>query len=153
VGIEQLAFELSQARLGRQERMLDGLRSRAGILLGASSLAASFLGRHALADPGGGLLKALAVASFLVAMIGSISVLLPARNLAFGPVGSVVYERFHAIEGGMAEVHRRLAYDLDRSWLANDRQVRLLASALELAAAALVVEVLVLVALLVTTTS
>jgi hypothetical protein len=29
-------------------------------------------------------------------------------------VGSAVYEQFYALEGGQEEVHRRLAYDLDR---------------------------------------
>ena len=42
---ERLAYEAAQRALDKQERLIDELRSRTGLLLAAASLAASFLGR------------------------------------------------------------------------------------------------------------
>jgi hypothetical protein len=44
---ERLAFEAAQRALDKQERLLEELRSRTGLLLAVASLAASFLGREA----------------------------------------------------------------------------------------------------------
>ena len=44
---ERLAYEAAQRALDKQERLLEELRSRTGLLLAAASLAASFLGREA----------------------------------------------------------------------------------------------------------
>jgi hypothetical protein len=95
----------------------------------------------------------LAVAAFLVSMAASVYVLLPSRGFVFSVVGSAVFERLYSVEGGMPEVHRRLAYDLDRFWEQNDRKLRRLLRGFQLAAAALVVEILALVALIVDTLS
>jgi hypothetical protein len=148
-----LEFELSRARLDKQERVLEELRSRTGVLLAASSLAASFLGQEAFGNAGWGILPVVAVASFLVSMAASVYVLLPKKGLVFSLVGSAVFERLFAVEGGMPEVHRRLAYDLDRFWEENDKKMRRLLRSFQLAASALVVEILALVALIVDTLS
>ena len=126
---------------------MDELRSRTGVLLAVSSLAASFLGTEAFGEAGWGLLGVVAIAAFLVSMGASVFVLLPRDRLIFGLVGSAVYEQFYGLEGGQEEVHRRLAYDLDRFWEENDTRIRQLRLAFELAAVGLVVEVLALVAL------
>ena len=53
---ERLAYDAAQRALDKQERLLEELRSRTGLLLAAASLAASFLGREAFAeDPKRGL--------------------------------------------------------------------------------------------------
>jgi hypothetical protein len=46
--LSRLAYEASLRSLDKQEELLGELRSRTGLLLAASSLAASFLGRPAL---------------------------------------------------------------------------------------------------------
>jgi hypothetical protein len=142
-----LAFRLSEKRLDKQETVLEELRSRTGVLLAASSLAASFLGKEAFGASGWGPLAVAAVAAFLITMAASLYVLLPREGLIFALVGSAVYEQFYGLEGGEQEVHRRLAYDLDRFWEANDLKIRQLRRGFELATAGLVVEVLALVAL------
>jgi hypothetical protein len=77
---ERLAYEAAQRALDKQERLLEELRSRTGLLLAAASLAASFLGREAFAvDPKRGL-ALLAVLSFLLAVGASVYILLPKRN-------------------------------------------------------------------------
>lgn len=39
-------------------------------------------------------------------------------------MGAKVYEQMYEFRADMAEVHRRLAYDLDRFWEANDRKLQ-----------------------------
>jgi hypothetical protein len=80
-------------------------------------------------------------------MAASVFVLLPRDRLIFALVGSAVYEHFYPLEGGQEEVHRRLAYDLDRFWEENDKRIRQLRRGFEVAPTGLVVEVLALVAL------
>lgn len=46
-----LAFALSEKRLDRQEGRLEELRARTGVLLAASSVAISFLGRSCSSNP------------------------------------------------------------------------------------------------------
>jgi hypothetical protein len=141
-----LAFDLARQRLDKQERVLDELRSRTGVLLAASSLAASFLGQDAFGESGWGLFGVTALVAFIVTMGASVFVLLPRDRLIFALVGSAVYEQFYALEGGQEEVHRRLAYDLDRFWEENDTRIRQIRSAFAVAATGLVIEVLALVA-------
>jgi hypothetical protein len=114
-----LSFELSRERLDKQERVLDELRSRTGVLLAASSLAASFLGSEAFGESGWGLLGVVAIAAFLVTMAASVFVLLPRDRLIFALVGSAVYEQFYSLEGGQEEVHLGLR---PRSVLGRERQ-------------------------------
>jgi hypothetical protein len=47
---ERLAYDASLRSLDKQEQLLNELRARTGLLLAASSLAASFLGRPAVDD-------------------------------------------------------------------------------------------------------
>jgi hypothetical protein len=85
-----LAFQLSHKRLDQQERVLEELRSRTGVLLAASSLAASFLGREAFGDSGWGPLAFVAAGAFLATMLASVYVLLPRDKLIFSVIGSAV---------------------------------------------------------------
>src|SRR4029453_10198508 len=105
---ERGAYEAAQRALDKQERLLEELRSRTGLLLAAASLAASFLGREAFArDPKRGLALA-AVLAFLPAVGGSVYILLPKRNrFVFALVGAGLYEGLYAVRDDLAEVYRR----------------------------------------------
>jgi hypothetical protein len=131
---ERLAYEAAQRALDKQERLIDELRSRTGLLLAAASLAASFLGREAFAgDPKDGL-AIIALVAFLVAVAASVYVLLPkSEKFVFALVG--------------ARVYRRLAYDLDRFWDNNDVELQKLFRGFRLAAVALTAEIVVLIAM------
>jgi len=48
---EKLAYEAALRSLDKQEGLLEELRARTGVLLAASSLAASFLGQQAFKSP------------------------------------------------------------------------------------------------------
>ena len=86
---ERLAYETALRALDKQERLIDELRSRTGLLLAAASLAASFLGREAFAgDPKRGL-AILALGAFLLAVGASVYVLLPKTGkFIFAMVGA-----------------------------------------------------------------
>jgi hypothetical protein len=145
---ERLAFEAAQRALDKQERLLEELRSRTGILLAAAALGASFLGREAFGgDPRRGLAVGALVA-LLIAIGSSVYILIPkADRFVFAVVGSGLYEGLYAIRNDLPEVYRRLAYDLDRFWEANDAEMQKLFSMFRLAAGGLVVELLLLVAM------
>lgn len=85
-------------------------------------MAASFLGRPA-ADDANHLILAAALFSFSVAIGGSVYVLVPRSWFTFSLVGSAVSEQLYELRGDIDEIHRRLAYDLDRFW-ENDRSTR-----------------------------
>jgi hypothetical protein len=115
--LSELAYEASLRRVDRQEQSLTEVRARTGLLLAASSLAVSFLGRPAF-DARPVIAVVAAILAFGLSIAASLYVLLPKRNLVFSLVGSRVYEELYAFKDEIAEVHRRLAYDVDRFDLA-----------------------------------
>jgi hypothetical protein len=145
---EKLAYETAQRSLDKQEGLLEELRSRTGVLLAASSLAASFLGQQAFRDPSPRGFAVAALVAFVISISASVFILLPKKNLVFAAVGAGLYEGLYALRKDLPEVYRRLAYDLDRFWESNDKTIRWLTRAFRLAAGALVVEILALAALL-----
>jgi len=147
-GLAQISYDASVRALDKQESLLDELRSRTGILLAASSLATSFLGRDAFAGDASEILIVVALVAFVFSIGASVYVLLPRDDLVFSLVGSHVFESLYESAGDEAEIHRRLAYDLDRFWEANDKKMQRLFRAFRLGATALVVEILALAALL-----
>lgn len=104
--IEQLSLELTTAALGEQERVLSGLRACAGTVLGAASIAGSFL--RATAGSGGlGAWAILATVSFALCFASAIWVLLP-------------HELVVALGGDelLAEADRRKIRDLPEAYRA-----------------------------------
>jgi hypothetical protein len=80
--IEQLSFELSASALAEQERSLAGLRTCAGTVLAAGSVAGSFLGArssHGSLDGWG----SVALVSFVLCVGSAVWVLLP-HDFTFG---------------------------------------------------------------------
>jgi hypothetical protein len=144
---ERLAFDTALRALDKQEALLDELRSRTGALLAASALAASFLGAEAFKDPAAGL-AAIALLGFVTSIGASVFILIPRRgHFTFSLSGPGIYEALYEVREDLAEVYRRLAYDLLGFWDANDAQLQPLFRAYRLGATALVVEILALIAL------
>jgi hypothetical protein len=141
----RLAYEASLRRLDKREASLTEIRSRTGLLLAASSLAASFLGRPAF-DTGPIIVPLFALVAFTITIAASVYVLLPKSDFVFALVGSTVFEALYEFRDDLAEVHRRLAYDLDRFWEANDARLQRLLWGFRLAAWALAAEVVLLLA-------
>ncbi|MGE5282719.1 MAG: hypothetical protein ACM3N0_10445 [Chloroflexota bacterium] len=145
---EKLSYEAALRGLDKQEALLEELRTRTGVLLAASSLAASFLGQQAFQSPSPRGLAIAALAAFVVSIAACLLILLPKKNLIFAERGAGLYEGLYAVRDDMSEVYRRLAYDLDRFWDSNDGTIRWLTRAYTVAAGALVTEILALAALL-----
>jgi hypothetical protein len=141
--LERISYEESLRSLDKQEAVLGEIRSRAGLLLAASSLSASFLGEPAL-DRGSTVLGVAALVAFGLSLVASVYILLPKRNLVFSLAGPRVFEELYEFKGNAAEVHRRLAYDLHRFWEQNDEKLQRLFRAFWLAALFLGLEVVLL---------
>jgi hypothetical protein len=144
---ERLAFDAALRALDKQEALLDELRSRTGALLAASALAASFLGGEAFKDPSP-VLATVALLGFVSSIGASVFILVPRGDqFTFSLSGPGVYEALYSIREDLAEVYRRLAYDLLRFWETNDGHLKPLFRAYRVGALALVVQILALVAL------
>jgi hypothetical protein len=145
VELERLAYEAAIRSLDRQEELLNELRARSGILVGASSLAAPFLGRPALEDANLPLLIA-ALAAFACAVGASLYVLLPRRDLSFSMEGAGIYEELYPWRHDPAEIYRRLAYHLDWRWDSNNVRLDRVVRAFRVATWSLAAEVVLLLA-------
>jgi hypothetical protein len=144
---QRLAFDAALRALDKQEALLDELRSRTGALLAASALAASFLGGEAFKDPSP-VPAAVALIAFVTSIGASVFILVPRRDgFTFSLSGPGLYEALYALRDDLAEVYRRLSYDLLGFWESNDSRLQPLFRAYRLGATGLVVEILALVGL------
>ncbi len=122
--IADLSYDAAMRALDLQERAVEQLRTRAGMLLTASWLAASFLGAETIQRGRElGPLVALALTALMFSVVLCVYVLLPKRGLAFGLRAVDIYSRLVEIGGNNDEVRRRLVYWLDRFWERNQRQL------------------------------
>jgi hypothetical protein len=144
VDLAQIAYESSLRRLDKQEQSLTEIRSRTGLLLAVASLAASFVGRAALAGPL--ILAVPALTAFAVTIAASLYVLAPTPDLHFAVAGSQLYESAYELRDDIADVHKRLAYQLDGFWQANDRALERVRRSFRVAAWALGMETVLLLA-------
>lgn len=139
--LEELAFLAAERALDKQERLLEEIRARTGVLLAAASIAASFLGGQAFAEAEPPWLLAAVLAAFVVSIGASVYALTPKRGFTVALSGPRIYERLYAFRSDLPEAHRRLTYDLQRFWDANDLLVRKIVRAYKLAVVGLVVEI------------
>lgn len=140
-----IAFDAATRALDKQERVLEELRSRTGLLLAASSLTVAFLGRPAISLAHDALV-AVALVAFALSIAASVYVLLPKSSFFFALSGRYVFENLYEHRLDTAEVHRRLTYDMQRFWDSNDAVMQRLFLGFRVAAAALAVEVVSLLA-------
>jgi hypothetical protein len=144
--LAQLSFDASLRSLDKQERLLEELRERTGLLLAASSLAVAFVGRPVFQEADTPVLV-LGLAAFAISIAASVYVLLPKpEKFVFSLEGSAVYEQLYEFEDDLDEVYRRLAYDLDRFWEDNDEVMTGLLRWFQVAAVALAAEIMILLA-------
>ena len=146
--LEKLAYDSAVRALDKQERLVEELRARAGVVLAASSLAVSFLGGRGFGGPGSVVLAVLALLSFVVSVSAAVVVLLPWHDFRFSPSGSDFMENLTEFRDDPGELFRRAADVLDRLWERNDPVAYRLGRWLSIAITALGIEVVVLAALL-----
>lgn len=74
--------------------------------------------------------------------------LLPkSEKFIFALVGAGLYEGLYEVKDDLAEVYRRLSYNLDRFWDANDLEMQKLFTAFRLATGGIALEIVVLIAM------
>jgi hypothetical protein len=110
--VEQLSFELTASALAEQERTLAGLRTRAGTVVAAASIAGSFLGAEASHDSINAW-GALALLSFVSCIACAIWVLM-AHELVFAFDGQTLLGESDRRE--LAEIAE--AYRTAGTWIA-----------------------------------
>lgn len=145
-GLEQIAYDNAIRALDKQERMLEELRARTGVLLAAASLAVSLLGGRAFESSRPIVLVVAALTAFALTFAASLFVLLP-REFVFALKGARVYEELFAFRDDPAEIYRHLAYDMQRFWMQNNRRIAPAERAVRVAAWSLAIEMLALTAL------
>lgn len=144
---EKWGYEAALRSLDKQERLLEELRTRTGVLLATSSVVTSLLSQEAFQDPRP---RFLAVAT-LVAFVGTTGACLfllhPKQDLAFGPEGTVLYETL-GVKGEREAFLRQATFELGRRWDSNSRRIDVLTRVFTFAAGAFLLQTLSLVALL-----
>lgn len=138
--LEKLAYDAALRALDKQERLVEELRARTGLVLAASSVSASLFGPHGFKGPGPVPLACLAIIGFVVSVAAAIFVLLPREDLVFSVRGVPLFDGLPG-SGGLAESFLLITASLDRMWAANDVTVRLLTRAFSIGAIALAIEI------------
>lgn len=138
--LDELSYEAGIRALDLQERGVEQLRSRTGVLLAASSLTASFLGGQTVSRTSAlGSLVTLALLS-LAASIGlSVYVLLPKSGFVFSLSGTRMLDELSGVDDEH-EVRRRLIYWLEEYWESNQAKIDALSRYFLCAALALVLQ-------------
>lgn len=139
-GLELVAYQTASRDLDRQEAALNELRARAGTVLTASSIVASFLGSQAIKQVGFGVLTWTALVAFLASVVLGVWILVPRPTLTFALDGPAVYQALYEHGENMPEVHRRRAYWIAGFYTKNQIKIDRLALTYQVAAAAVVAE-------------
>ena len=140
---EKLAYQEAVRGLDKQETLLEALRTRTGVLLASSFLAASFLGQEAFRNPGPQGLAIAAAVALVITVGAGVYILLPKRTRVSPVAAAESYAGLHGLQSDMAEIYRQLAYNIDRLWDSNEQEMRCLSRTFVLSAALLVNEIVI----------
>lgn len=138
--IEQLSFELKSQALSEQEHYLSSLRSSAGTVLGAASIAAPLLATRIVGRPFD-IWVALAMIAFVLCLASAIGVLLP-RELAVSFSGAQLIADGDRAVGDVSEAYRTVVRWSEPSLTRNRRTIDRLADWLTLSCLLLAVEII-----------
>jgi hypothetical protein len=121
--LSQLSYEAGVRALDLQERAIEQLRGRTGLLLAASSLTASFLGGQTISHANGlGKLSGIALIALGASIALSVYVLLPKSGFVFSLSGVGMFEELFDVEEEQ-EMRRRLVYWLEEYWVTNQAKI------------------------------
>ena len=139
--IEQLSFELTVSALAEQERALAGLRTRAGTLLAAASIAGSLLGAQVSRSALNGW-SALGLMSF-VFCLGSAMWVLMAHEFVFAFDGqALLVESDRGEDTEISDAYRAVSAWTERHLIFNRAKVARLSSWLTVSSVSLTAEIL-----------
>jgi hypothetical protein len=129
---EPAAYELAYHEALRardlQVASLDSLRTRAGLILSTSALVAGFLGPSVVRGHTFELLPAVGGASFVLAALISIALLLGiGRWRAITGTRELLANYVESDPPAtLSEIHRSLAWHMEDAWTSNERRLRLM---------------------------
>lgn len=137
-----LAFEEAGRALDGQERTVNELRSRAGVLIAAAAITTSFFGARAV-TPDLTTMVWLATGAFACIGISVLFVLWPRSNWEFSASATDIVATYIKTEEPvpLPPIHRDLALHRSASYDRNATQLRVLFSAFRIGLVVLVVEV------------
>jgi hypothetical protein len=138
--LSSLSYAEGIRALEVQERTVDQLRARTGLLLAASSLAASFLGSEAIQHEHHGLNAAsyLALAALVISVALCVYLLVGKSGFVFSLNPAVMFASLYEYRDDEDELERRLAYWTHTYWENNDERLKGIWRWFSAAAAALV---------------
>jgi hypothetical protein len=138
----KLAFDEGVRALSEQQAVIDGFRTRSGLLLSGAAIATSFLGQAALGR-GTTVATWIAIALFLLLGGAVVAILWPRNDweYAIRPEPLIANYVEHPQPLAIAEIHRDLALHMDRSYLRNRGQLLRLVWLFRAASLLLIVEV------------
>ena len=138
----ELAYREGERALSEQQTVVDGFRSRAGLILSAAAIATSFFGGAAL-DRGTTAFTWIAIALFLALGAAVIRILWPRGDWEFtiGPEALIENYIEHPQPLSLPLIHRDLALHMDRSYFHNRGELLLLVRYFRVASVLLTLEV------------
>lgn len=139
--VEELAYEQALRAIDHQEATLDGLRSRAGVLLATASLATSFFGGKTLEANQNDWSTAIAVV-FFVAVLVSVAYVLWPRRWTFVLSGRTILENQAAAPAQLPAAFAFLATTIENHHDANQVKLNTLMRAFRYGSIALAIEVI-----------
>jgi len=138
----QIAYDEAVRALSQQQSTIEGLRTRAGLLLSSAAITTSFLGAQVLADGGPAIPTWLALGCFVGVAVAVLAILWPHR-LEFTANPANVIENYIETEEPLrtAEIHRDLSLHMHDSYADNLDGQKQLARRFRLAGILLTLEV------------
>lgn len=139
----KVAYDEAVRALGEQQRAVDSLHARAGLLFSAAAISTSFLGAQALRGGNPSVASWLALLCFVAVAAASLAVLWPRRKWKVTANPRVVIETYvESAEPAPVEgLHRDLALHTHSSYLENQAVLDQLVGSLQVASGLLVLEV------------
>jgi hypothetical protein len=138
--IQELGYDLARKALDQQEAIVGDLHARAGTLLTATALVATFLGARAV-DGGNRILAVAGVGFAIGSIVVCVYVLTPQRRLSLAISGSAVRRYFVGANATPDDAYVTLADWIDSVWHANQLVIERLLLAFRAGAVMLVMAI------------
>jgi hypothetical protein len=138
----EIAYREAVRAIAAQGASLDGLRTRAGIVLSATAIVAGFLGPVLVRLD---VLGQIAVVLFVIASVGAIALLLPIGEWRGSTNAQDLISAYIEADppASLPEIHRSLAYYMQDHWVWNEHKLvqlnRVLAASAGAVAGAIIV--------------
>ncbi|HEY5942420.1 MAG TPA: hypothetical protein VIT89_06115 [Solirubrobacterales bacterium] len=116
----KVAYDEAVRALSEQQAVVDGLRSRAGVLFSAAAVTTSFLGAQALSGGNGSLFSWLALTAFTGVATAFLAILWPRRwEFTANPHRVIEACIESANSDSLEDLHRELSFHMSSSYVEN----------------------------------